>query len=160
MVVFSQYRCRLPLLVAVTAGLTVACDAHDLGQPCPQLLSTADVPVTNPDDASTTRRETPEVVGQDTIFPCDELVCIATDGSSGYCSKKCRSDSACPEGFACRVIMDIGPFAGESFCAWKRCTSRADCGHKKDFCCAGAADDGAVDELQVKVCSFSRGGKC
>jgi hypothetical protein len=121
----------------------VGCARHDLGQSCPQLLGEDDVSI----EAGETSRETQEVVGQDTVFPCEELICIATDGLPGYCSKKCRADAGCPEGFECRV-------------AWKHCAERADCGKAEDFCCTTVAGSAPIDELEIKLCAFSDDGKC
>jgi hypothetical protein len=130
-----------------------ACTKDDIGEACPQL---------EVDDASgsadPTRTETEEVVEQNPAFPCDELVCIATDGIAGYCSKKCRTDAGCPEGFECRTVQEIGPFASEKFCAWKRCEQRTDCGNADDFCCVAVPNARAGEEL--KLCEFSKDGKC
>lgn len=140
-------------LALVSLVAIAACTKHDLGQDCPELDATGGGAT---DDA--TRTETDEVVEQNPAFPCDELVCIATDGKAGYCSKKCRSDAGCPEGFECRTVQDIGPFAEEKFCAWKRCTSRRDCGNPDDFCCT-AVPNARPDE-ELKLCEFSNDGKC
>ena len=138
------------------AGLVVlaaaACERNDIGEACPKLLAGAD-----PGSAAGTRVETQEVVQQDVTFPCDELICIATDGRSGYCSKRCREDVGCPNGFECRTVQSIGPFAGEKFCAWKHCNTRSDCGSKDEFCCVPAPSPEAGQEL--KLCDF-KDGKC
>jgi hypothetical protein len=130
----------------------LACERHDIGRDCPRLLEGSD-----PGGAAGTRVETQEVVQQDVTFPCDELICIASDGRPGYCSKRCREDAGCPNGFECRTVQSIGPFAGEKFCAWKRCDARTDCGPKEDFCCVLAPSPEAGQEL--KLCDFKE-GKC
>jgi hypothetical protein len=108
-----------------------------------------------------TRRETPEIVEQNPSFDCEEMVCIATDGLPGYCSKRCREDAGCPDGFGCREVQQIGPFAGEKFCAWKECSRRADCGKKEDFCCVTVqSSDPIIAELAIRICAFSKDGKC
>ena len=131
---------------------TSACERDDIGKPCPELLEGTD-----PGSSSGTRVETQEVVEQRVSFPCDELICVATDGRPGYCSKRCREDAGCPVGFECRTIQTIGPFAGEKFCAWKPCSTRTDCGPKEDFCCVLAPSPEAGQEL--KLCDFKE-GKC
>ena len=139
-------------VIALTSTLG-ACDKHDIGQPCEALLQE------QPSASEENRTETQEVVGQSTSFPCEELICIATDGKTGYCSKKCRNDSGCPGGFECRVIQTIGEFAGEQFCAWKPCAIRADCGTVEEFCCSTVEGVDPVNEL--KLCEFSsKKGKC
>ncbi|MEZ4272645.1 MAG: hypothetical protein R3C68_14810 [Myxococcota bacterium] len=125
---------------------TGACDSHDLGQPCPQLLQGVDA-----SDNEGMRSETQEVVGQDLTYPCEELLCVASGGKTGYCSKKCRGDSGCPTGFECKAIHSTGEMAGQTFCVWKTCESAADCGSSKKFCC------NQVSEVAPKLCEFSNG---
>lgn len=151
---------RRASLFVILVGLAAShCARHDIGQTCPQLAEESGATASSETGSSDgTRTETQEVVGQSALFPCDELVCIATDGREGYCSKKCRDDAGCPEGFECRVIQDIGPFAGESYCAWKRCEARRDCGRVEDFCCAPVP--GGVPGAEHKLCTFSDGGEC
>lgn len=139
--------------MAVGVCIAAGCDANDIGKDCPDLLGDQ-----SPGGAAGTRVETEEVVEQDVTFPCDELICIATDGRSGYCSKRCRENAGCPAGFECRVIQKIGPFAGEMFCAWKRCATSADCGSKKEFCCVAAPSPVAGEEL--KLCDFKGNDTC
>jgi hypothetical protein len=144
---------RAPLVVLLGLGAAVSgCDTSDVGQPCPQLGSEATTTAGGPGSA-----ETQEVVAYDPSFPCSDLVCIATAGRSGYCSKVCREDAGCPDGFECRVIQPLGAFAGERFCAWKTCESPADCGKKNKFCCRLIP---GADPLQHKYCDFSSNGSC
>lgn len=133
-------------------GALAGCEKHDLGEPCRELGSTG------PSSDDPSRTVTQETVAQDARFPCEELICIATDGRPGYCSKKCRDDAACPDGFECRTIQDIGPFADEKFCAWKRCEKRRDCGNNDDLCCSEVT--GAEPGTTLKLCGFSNDGKC
>ena len=107
---------------------------------------------------------TQEVVEQNVEFPCDDLICVATDGRSGYCSKKCREDAGCPAGFECRQVQVIGEFANDKFCTWKHCDRPKDCGLKDDFrCChpetssqCGGKAEGLHAEAgeEVKLCTF------
>lgn len=145
-------RARGVVGLAAVVLLLAACDDHDLGQPCPELQANADA--TSGDG----RAETQEVVEQNVAFPCDELICIATSGRDGYCSKKCREDAGCPAGFSCREIQPVGPFAGEKFCAWKSCEKASDCGNKDDFCCVPVPGSGPLEDL--KFCDFKSNGKC
>jgi len=134
------------LLVLAASG----CASNDIGQPCPDLLTDAGT-------GGASYTETAEVVAQDVSFPCDEFICIASEGTDGYCSKKCRTDAGCPSGFTCRIIQSVGPFATQKFCAWKRCTNRSDCGsNKSSFCCYPPID--ANEEL--KLCAFSDDPVC
>ncbi len=140
------------MAIVVGGGLGAGCESDDVGQPCPQLLQG------NAADTSNGQTTTQEVVEQNVGFPCQEMVCIATAGRSGYCTKKCRTDAGCPSGFVCREIQPIGDFAGEKFCAWKPCDSRADCGSVNDFCCTPVPGSDPVEDL--KYCAFSNDGKC
>lgn len=140
-----------------TASMTLAfgpagCDSHDLGKPCPDLL---DGEASSSDGS---RLETQEIVGIDVTFPCEEFVCIATDGRPGYCSKKCRDDAGCADGFACRVVQETGPFAGAKFCAWERCAKASDCGNIKEFCCKAVPSVDPNEE--IKLCAFSDDALC
>ncbi len=135
--------------VGFFAAIAAACEEHDIGKPCPELLGD-----TNPAIEGTTRLETSEVVAQNAIFPCENLICIATDGRPGYCSTKCRSNAGCPDGFTCRTVQEIGPFAQDMFCTWRHCTTASDCGRRDDFCCV-AAPSSEVDD--VKLCDFKNG---
>jgi hypothetical protein len=140
--------------LALSCLALVACNKSDVGQDCPELLgeeASANVP-----DAS--RTETAEVVAQDVTFPCDELLCVATAGRSGYCSKKCREDSGCPSGFVCREVQPVGVFAKEKFCVWAPCTKAKDCGDTKEFCCLPM--QGADPGQSPTYCAFANNGKC
>lgn len=139
----------VPLLFC--AATIVGCSAHDIGKECPQLLGDAD-----PADPGEGRTETAEVIAYDVTFPCEEMICIATAGRAGYCSKHCREDAGCPDGFECREIQPVGEFAGRKYCAWKPCESRGDCGD--DFCCVGVAGSDPVTDR--KYCDFAEDGKC
>ena len=136
----------IPMVVAL-AIVSSACDSDDIGKPCPQ-LGVGEEDATSADGS---RLETQEVVGVDVSFPCEEFICIATDGRAGYCSKKCRNDAGCPDGFSCREIQRTGDFAGEKFCAWKRCEKASDCGNIDEFCCQDVDTQG-IEEL--KLCGF------
>ena len=130
----------------VALGLS-ACETHDLGKDCRALLGDAD-----PADGGGTRVETAEVVAYDATFPCDELICVATDGRPGYCSKKCREDAGCPAGFECRVVQPMGSLANEKYCVWRRCETSAGCGDPEGFCCVPADSAEVGDKL--KLCDF------
>jgi len=167
LVVWSVMHASAPWLVnsslragVLGAGITVGiaalggCAKSDIGHRC----GAFDVPATPGD--SDNRTQTPEVVAQDPAFPCDDLICVATDGKGPYCSKKCRTDTACPDGFECRQVQPIGAFADDQFCVWKACNDRTDCGTPKDdFCCEAVPD--TDPEAPLKRCAFSnKKGKC
>lgn len=147
-------RLFIRLLVGLASLSFVACDDNDIGDPCPQLLRGED-----PGASSGVRSESEETVEQNASFPCDELICIATTGRPGYCSKKCRENAGCPAGFECRTVQELGPFANDKFCAWKKCQKRSDCGGTgSDFCCSAVS--GADPSGETKYCEFSNDGKC
>ncbi len=145
----------LSAVCALCALSLAACDKTDIGQPCPELLGDTEPATPSTDLAQT---ETIEVVAYDPSFPCNELICVATAGRSGYCSKLCREDAACPEGFACREVQPIGSFAGKKYCVWKSCRSTSDCGDKEDFCCREVF--GSDPTPGVKYCDFATNGHC
>ena len=148
------------IVLAASLLLCCSCDKSDVGRECPQLLNGANP--TNP--TSPAEIETAEVVEQNPAFPCDELICIATGGRAGYCSKKCRVDANCPEGFTCRTVQGVGPFAQDKFCAWKACERASDCGG--DMCCVkvpGTSGDANLPDSALKeskLCAFSDDDAC
>lgn len=133
-------------------NFTLGCDSSDVGSACPELLETTDA---RSEDG---RSETEEIVGINPRFPCDDLVCIATNGDAGYCSKKCRSDDACPSAFECRTVQAIGEFASDQFCAWRRCEEDDDCGDSDDYCCRDANNSDPINE--VRLCGFRDSNEC
>ena len=148
-----RMRARALAFLVSCASVLGGCSSSDVGQACPELLGTTD-PATVGDG----RTETAEVVAYDPLFPCDSLICVASAGRSGYCSRACREDSSCPTGFECRVIQPVGTFANQMFCAWKPCDMTADCGSKKDFCCRPVIGSDPVQPK--KYCDFARGDTC
>lgn len=155
--VFSRH--TLLVFTATLAPLLASlsgCNSSDIGSDCPQLLGDSQAVSTSDDPTITV---TQNVVGIGLAYEnCASLICIAAQGKSGYCSDKCLDDSACPAGFSCQIVQDVGSFAGQKFCAWKRCQSRSDCGAEKDFCCTQVA--GTTDSETFKLCAFSTDGKC
>jgi hypothetical protein len=147
---FSFFAVLASSAVAVAIG---SCASNDIGKPCPQLLGDTQ-PATVGDDQTATA----EVVAYDPSFPCDELICIATSGRSGYCSKLCRDNAVCPQGFECREIQPVGEFAGQKYCAWKPCQNVGDCGSKSDFCCQAVVGSSSVTDRSY--CAFKSGGHC
>lgn len=141
---------RRCLITVVTALLWVspACERNDIGTEC-------DLGLSSDEDAAQsgeTRLETQEIVSQNEGSDCLEFICIATDGKPGYCSRRCRENAGCPDGFECRVLHEIGLFGGQGFCAWKTCEKRTDCGKKEDFCCVPAPQSAAGEPYSL--CEF------
>jgi hypothetical protein len=146
---------RTQLLILAVLALVAGCEKHDVGKPCPQLLAGEDPSTPGEDNQTITH----EVIEQNLGFPCEELICVATAGREGYCTKKCRQDAGCPDGFECREVQPVGDFAGEKFCVWKVCESRGDCGNKEDFCCVPVT--GADPTVEVTYCDFANeDGEC
>jgi len=147
---------RFGLVMSFTGAL-VACQGNDLGHACPQLLTdkTTGV-VTPPFSGSGAEITTQEAVGQDASYSCASLICVATQGRSGYCTQKCLDDAGCPGGFTCRVVQSVGYFANVSFCVWKECDKKSDCGNMQ--CCTVVPFDHPVKELSL--CELSDNGKC
>src|SRR5690349_20524208 len=98
-------RMRGVALMIGALACTLHCARGDIGAACP------DLDAVNGAQQQDGRSITDEIVEQRATFPCDELICIATRGSAGYCTKKCRSDDACPQGFECRAVQSVGDFA-------------------------------------------------
>jgi hypothetical protein len=137
------------------AVMLLACQQNDIGAPCPQLLGGAPAVVVG-DDPTVTYSENVIATGGD-FEPCASLTCVATQGRDGYCSTPCVDDAGCPSGFSCSVVQAIGPYAGQTFCTWKTCRTRADCGGKH-FCCEQVTQ--TADTPQFKQCAFSTDGQC
>lgn len=144
------HRSSIGMLIMLSCA---ACDDHDIGQPCLELLNGTE-PSPEPTGGQVV---TEEVVEQNPAFPCDEMICVASAGRAGYCTKKCRSDSGCPAGFECRTVQKVGPFAEQGFCVWKACTRRSDCGDGR-YCCVVVPE--ADPSKQATYCDFSDGGDC
>lgn len=155
-VLVQQFVSRLALRFAaphcaliIAAVGSASCASDDIGQPCPDLFAGAAT------SSIGSRVETREVVAQDVSFPCEELICIASEGTDGYCSKKCRNDGGCPDGFECRLVQTVGAFAQQKLCAWKHCAKRSDCGSIKSFCCKAVPGN-----EETNLCTFSDDGHC
>ncbi|MEL6340519.1 MAG: hypothetical protein AAFP04_14430 [Myxococcota bacterium] len=104
-----------------------ACSDTDVGTECPiddLNAATEDTPGSNP-----------EVVEVNTLFPCESLTCVSTDGRSGYCSRECRSDANCPSAFTCAQVVSIGPFSDREYCVWRRCQVDFECGDVETYAC-------------------------
>lgn len=140
----------MTIALVTPLALLSACETHDLGQSC-ELDEEA---MTSTDS----RTETTEVVIQDVSLLCDELICVGSDGREPYCSKKCRSDAACPDGFECRLVQEIGDLQSQEFCVWKRCEKRSDCGPSEEFCCE--LIEGSDPAQEFSLCAFSDNGSC
>ncbi len=113
--------------LALCLGLAACSTADDVGQTCPldQL----------PDGDDAQSADFQEIIEVNTEFPCENLVCLASNKRSGYCSRECRKDEGCPDAFECRQIGDIGPFVGRTFCAWRACQVSFECGDVKTYRC-------------------------
>ena len=143
---------NITLRIAALA-LLGGCVKHDIGDACPDLLDGID-----PVDKVGTRTITQEVVGQNIEYPCEEMICVASEGRDGYCSRKCLSDAGCPAGFTCRTVQETGFFADEKFCVWKHCETPSDCGNEKKFCCSIVPGAEPVGEL--KLCEYALEKEC
>ena len=142
---------RLPmlLLVALAAG---ACEDNDIGEVCKGMVIPNDGGASSEGDVM--RAEGSEIVEYNTEFPCESTVCVATLARGGYCSRECRKDANCPSAFTCRVIMDMGPFAEETFCAWRECEFSEDCGDIDKYACTEAPEL-SLGEV-IRLCSFRK----
>ena len=138
------------IAMGTLVSFAVACSDSDVGTPCPELLGGTD-PLGG-DGGFTNTTEVEEVIEQNVSFPCASLVCVATAGDSGYCSKRCRNDAGCPPGFTCRPIQTIGPFADKQYCAFNTCEEPADCDDVEKFTCEVVP--GVHPTEEVKLCRF------
>jgi len=130
----------------------IACSSHDLGRPCPELTTSGTI-----GQIDGNRALTQEIVEQNLSFPCESLICVATTGKTGYCSKKCTHDGSCPDGFECRTIQEVGPFKNDMFCAWKSCAKNKECGDSKMRC---SKTDNADPQGQLKLCGYKEDSQC
>lgn len=137
------------IMALTLSAACFSCQEHDIGQPCPQLLDGSPLG----SDLPPNETQVEEIVEQNVTFDnCSSLVCIATLGDTGYCSRKCRNDAGCPAGFECRQVQTIGPFADSQFCAFKRCETDGDCGDAEKYVCRTIDD--VHPTLEVKLCRF------
>ena len=140
-------------LAMLVAGVA-SCEQSDVGKACPGLLGDTDPAI------GTDRSQTSEYIGQSVEYPCEELICVSSDGRSSYCTKKCRADDAggCPLGFECRAIQQVEgqAFYDEGMCVWKRCDTDADCGAPEylECKCSYEIDLGGGSFEFVKLCNF------
>ena len=127
---------------------TAACNDSDVGEPCPELLTSEqrDNLVTVNTDGTV---NVLQIYGTSATFPCEDLICVATDGRDGYCTNECQSDTGCPTGFQCKSISG-GTYA-RNLCVWKTCSKDADCGDKK-LKCESVAN--VVPGEDFKLCNF------
>ncbi|MEZ0314001.1 MAG: hypothetical protein ACAI38_19690 [Myxococcota bacterium] len=131
------------------AGFAVACNDNDIGQSCPELLTDDqrnNLVTVNGDGTATVL----ETYGTSVAYPCDELICVASQGRDGYCTKECRADSSCPNGFSCRSVS-AGSFA-RSLCTWKQCSKDSDCGDEGKLACRSVANVFPGEDF--KLCDF------
>lgn len=140
-----------PFVLLATLGLAASafgCNNDDIGETCPDLLTQdqKDHLVTVNDDGTATVIET---YGTSVAYPCDELICVASQGRDGYCTKECRSDASCPNGFACRSVS-AGTFA-RNLCTWKQCKKNSDCGDDKLTC---RSVENVFPGEDFKLCDF------
>jgi hypothetical protein len=148
---YSDSSVRITRFIAAAAALGLACEQDDIGKDCPKLAAAAG-------NVGGTRIETQEIVEQNAAFPCEELLCVASDGRAGYCTRKCREEAGCPPGFACRQVQELGEFAQDKFCVWKRCDRPRDCGNKDDFrCCDPSVSGDAGSETAERISTLCGG---
>lgn len=114
-------------------SLFAGCRNDDIGNSCPEMKVPDKGGATEEGDVL--RAQGSEIVEYNAIFPCESAICVATLGRGAYCSSECSRDSQCPEAFGCRAVMDVGPFAGKTYCTWKECKTDDDCGDRDRFMC-------------------------
>jgi hypothetical protein len=152
---------RACLLLFTGATLAAGCETNDVGKTCgcdPKAVDTAaecmSIPTQNgaTTEGDVVRAQGSEAVEYNTAFPCSDIVCVATLGTTPYCSRECVSDHNCPVAFQCRTVMDYGPFAARKYCVWRECRLDPDCGDPWTIACK------VVPELSLntpfKVCSW------
>ena len=139
------------LAAALCVTTLGACETHDIGFRCPQLLGQNCPGVVSSGGG---RAVTLVAVRQDIDLPCEELICAAADGKAGYCSRKCRSDEGCPAGFECRVLVTIegAAFYNEGLCVWKSCTDESDCLDGNMSCRTVVGSDPGGD---LRLCDYT-----
>ena len=148
-VVRPRHRQATSLATLTLASLVVACSDNDIGQSCPALLTDEqrDNLVTDNGDGTSTLLET---YGVSVAYPCDELICVASQGRDGYCTKECRADASCPNGFSCRSVS-AGTFA-RNLCTWKQCNKDSDCGDEGKLTCRSVPNVFPGEDF--KLCDF------
>lgn len=62
------------------------------------------------------------IIRLDPAFDCSGLTCVSYQGSAAFCTRECRTERDCPDGFDCRTVLlsDPGPGANigpeDKFC--------------------------------------------
>lgn len=122
----NRYIAIAAIAVAVFSG---ACsDDDDVGNDCPMQAP----PSTGGNETGSAY---PRDVEINTVFPCDSLTCVNTDGRPSYCSRECQTDTGCPAAFQCEEVISIGPLAGRKYCVWRGCRAQLECGDVKKYDC-------------------------
>ena len=114
------------ILLLFGATLGAACETNDVGDTCTGMTLPTQNGATTEGDV--VRAQGSEAVEYDTAFPCSDIVCVATLGTSPYCSKECVEDANCPVAFRCRTVVTYEPFAQRKYCVWRECKRDQDCG--------------------------------
>jgi hypothetical protein len=150
---------RVIIAVAATiGGVTVlpTCTTDDIGKEC------VGMNVPNPGGSTSEgdiiRAQGSEIIEYNTNFPCDDIVCVATIGSGGYCSRECASDDNCPPAFRCRSVMadgvlaDRNPLSDRKYCVWRECSVDQDCGDPWTLACKQVVEEGAAGS-SFRICA-------
>ncbi|MEZ4271247.1 MAG: hypothetical protein R3C68_07390 [Myxococcota bacterium] len=136
------------LLTVLVLCVNSACSQFGgVGSPCPELEVPPKAVV---DDLNSSQGN--DVVEFDTRFPCEDVVCVATVGTDGYCSHECLQDKHCPSGFVCSVVTSLGPFSQRRFCVWSDCETDDDCGDPWRVRCAVVPELSLSED--IKRCSL------
>ena len=117
--------------MGLCAMALAACEKDDIGRACPNRDASASGPSSGAVDDN--EIDVPATVRRDS--QCETFVCLATQVRTDYCSRECRSNSNCPDGFVCQNLQPVGQLKDIKYCVLgKTCRNNNDCPKDKFVC--------------------------
>jgi hypothetical protein len=122
---------RRTLFLAVSVIALAACEKDDIGRACPDRDPAPSGASNDVNDDN--EIDVPATVRRDS--QCETFVCLSTQTRSDYCSRECRGNSNCPDGFVCQNLQPVGPLKDIKYCVLgKTCRNNNDCPKDRMVC--------------------------
>ncbi len=128
------------LVASLALSLALACNQDPLGGPCSEKEDDV-YKIMEPKDGDNFISQSPAA-----FLNCESFVCLSTNGSKPYCTKRCGSSSECGNGngieMECKVVTEFGALA----CRVPSHDWCADGSDEEDLCCERDPDtQGVID---------------